>query len=514
MMSQQPCPTNQTPDRPCLAHDDSPWDRRLGPLIPWVVLVGIAARLAQYLACNSLWGDEGFLLLNLQHYDLHRLLTGRLDYVSQALGYPTATQAAPPLFLLILKVISDTLGQSEYAMRFLPLLMGILCLPAFAILARRLLPPAIAFFLIAFLACSDKLILQAATVKQYSGDVLIATILLLIAFARRPQCPMRRLMLAAVFTAPILWFSHTAIFIFAALSLASLPIFARRGAMGWVKYLAVNLLVFVSFAMLWWFSIRAQRDPYLDEFWARGFADYSRPLRWPLWLAENLVELLTYALRPLGLLLLVPLAFGVVDLCRLRRFDLLMTLGGPFLLVVVAALLHQYPLAAQRITMFLIPAEYLLAGYGLLAMRRLLPRLWNLLWWALPACILTALLVRCAYELMIVQPGTQLRPAIEHLRARRQPGEPVYIIGESFSATFLCYWPDPDPLIKLAADPRLAAAPIPDEHFWLLLRLEPRRPDRAKGLLNPPNAALDPSASFRDSYEGCALHFRPRKDAK
>lgn len=498
------------PDALPLPQDQSPWDRRLAPLIPWVVLLGIAARIAQYLACSSLWGDEGYLLLNLQHYDLHRLLTGRLDYVSHALGYLTSTQAAPPLFLLILKRIVDTFGSSEYALRFVPLLMGILYLPAFALLARRLLPPSIAFFLVGFLAFSDKLVLQAATVKQYSGDILITSLLLLIVFARYPQCPMRRLLLAALFTAAAVWFSHTAIFIFAALSLAYLPVFARQGLIGWTRYVLVNFLVFISFALLWWFSIRVQRDPYLDEFWAKGFADYSRPLRLPLWLADNLVELFSYALRPLGSLILVPLGFGVFDLWRSRRFDLLIALAGPFLLIVLAAFLHQYPLAAQRITMFLIPPAFLLAGHGLHAMRRLLPNLWNLLWWSLPAAIFIGLLIGCFAQLVLIHPRTQLRPAIDYLRAHRQPNEPVYVASESFSATFLCYWPNPDPQIHLAPDPKLPQAPIPDDHFWLLVRIEPRRPDRVQGLLNPPNAVLDPATSFRATHEGCALHFIPR----
>ncbi|HEX2970705.1 MAG TPA: hypothetical protein VHP11_00130 [Tepidisphaeraceae bacterium] len=475
------------------------WNQRFRAAIFLVVLLGIACRVGLFLSRQSFWGDEAYLLLNLRHYSLWRILTGRLDYVS-------STQAAPPLFLLILKYVMQYLGSSEYSMRLLPLVCSSLALPLYAILALRLLPPAVAFWPVAFLAFTDVLVVQAATLKQYSGDALVVVLLLLIAFPRGFSSPSRRLLSVALVASVTLWFSHPTIFLFAAVSLALLPHFIRGPVANRLRYCLLNLPVALSFFALYFFSIRAQRDPFLDAYWSECFIDFAQPLRIPRFIVENTWELFTYPVRPLGGLLLIPAAFGIVSLHRSRKNELLTALLAPIVLVFLAGATHQYPYTAGRITIFLIPCEFLLAAFGIPAMRRILPQPFHHAPWILPAGILILMLSLLPSRSVFRDHSGHLRSAVEHLVAHRQPTEPIYILGQEESAVFRCYHPVPDSLTYF--DLPLSTYPT-DDAFWLLFRANRLRklPKDAVSPLVQPHATLDTSASLDPPSGGAALRF-------
>ncbi|HMC65613.1 MAG TPA: hypothetical protein VKI65_11805, partial [Gemmataceae bacterium] len=77
------------------------------PVFPIVLgLVGVAARLRQYLAAPSFWYDEAFLLTNICEMSFGELVGPLRD-----------NQVAPPLFLWILRALYVALGPGELVMR-------------------------------------------------------------------------------------------------------------------------------------------------------------------------------------------------------------------------------------------------------------------------------------------------------------------------------------------------------------------------------------------------------------
>ncbi len=84
--------------------------------LPWtagLVLLGLALRLFHYLRNPSVWHDEAALVLNVLGKSFRELL-GPLWF----------SEAAPPLFLWIEKVVTHTLGDGTYALRLVPFLTG------------------------------------------------------------------------------------------------------------------------------------------------------------------------------------------------------------------------------------------------------------------------------------------------------------------------------------------------------------------------------------------------------
>ena len=72
------------------------------------------------------------------------------------------TQAAPPAFLLSEKVAVVTLGSSEYALRFVPLLSGLAALILFRSVAQRFLQPFPALVALTLFAVAEPLVYYTA----------------------------------------------------------------------------------------------------------------------------------------------------------------------------------------------------------------------------------------------------------------------------------------------------------------------------------------------------------------
>ena len=95
-------------------------------------------------------------------------LTSPLDY----------NQGAPIGFLLLVKASTELFGRSEYALRLVPFIFGIVSVLLFYRVARDFIVPSAVPLAVALFAILPPLVYYSSEVKQYSGDVM-ATLLLL-----------------------------------------------------------------------------------------------------------------------------------------------------------------------------------------------------------------------------------------------------------------------------------------------------------------------------------------------
>ena len=80
------------------------------------------------------------------------------------------------------------------------------------------------------MAFCDKLIQYCVEVKQYSGDMMVAALLIFVAIHGTPrQSPSRRLLKTAVVASLLLWFSHTTAIIFGGVTAVLLVSICRWG---------------------------------------------------------------------------------------------------------------------------------------------------------------------------------------------------------------------------------------------------------------------------------------------
>ncbi len=135
-----------------------------------IFLLGVFLRCNTYLYQRSLWLDECYLFENIYN-------RGFFDFFSTLLY----SQSAPPLFLMLEKLIVNTFGFRELTLRFIPFLASIISIPVFYFFSKQFLTKSISIIAASlFFAVNIHFIYYAQELKQYSSDVLCFMILFMI----------------------------------------------------------------------------------------------------------------------------------------------------------------------------------------------------------------------------------------------------------------------------------------------------------------------------------------------
>jgi hypothetical protein len=354
-----------------------------------VVLISLNLlwRIVRYALAFPLWGDEASLVENIVLRDFFGLFAP-LDYVTVA-----------PLGLMwtVFPVIS-VFGPSEWALRLVPFIAGVLSMFLFWRLASKVLERTAAFVSIAIFAAAYYPLRHGVEIKPYATDLLVALVLACLAWevSQRPQSAR---WWAGLIAASVLgvWFSFPSIFVAGGVALFLAYHFFRSPSAGFFGFLtAYGVLLLVSFAAMVVFFAGPHSEVNAAlakiEPWINAFPPTHEPARLPMWLLRTHTgNMLAY---PVGgknggsTLTLLLVVIGSVSMWRHRK-DLLILLLGPLPLVLIAAALHRYPYGdSARVSIFMAPAFCLLAGLGLAsALKAVLPDRW------VPAGVLAAGLV-------------------------------------------------------------------------------------------------------------------------
>lgn len=332
---------------------------RNSPRLLWVVVaLGALLRLARYLDNRSLWLDEAMLAINVTEKSFSELF-GRLEFL----------QTAPIGFLLAEKSVVSVLGDSEHALRLVPLLASLASLVLFAYVARRLLTPPVALLATGFFAASPRLLYFSSEIKPYSSDVAVALALIALALRAnddRERRPVQRLVPLALVAPVAVWFSFPAILVLGAIAvfLAIGPL--RKGDRRQVGAIAALAGVWVaSFGVLYAVSstnVSRTADAVFEGGSSHGsnrFADMIEK-SWSIVFDPGGFQHGTNGLAALLLLI------GLLALMRDRQSDRIVLLGLPLAIAAVAELLGRYPLGG-RFSLFLVPGLVLVVAYGVSA---------------------------------------------------------------------------------------------------------------------------------------------------
>jgi hypothetical protein len=502
------------------AFQSTPGDPSLRPWLAAIVLLGVGLRVAQYLAHQSLWGDEAYLILNVRGLRWDQLLTGRLTLAAMP-------QNCPPALLLILKLLDRRPDSAEWLLRLPSLLASCAALTFAALAARKILltwtrDPILAARWACFpalaMALSDRMIFQSATVKQYSSDVFCSAVLMFAwaSWRQSQRAPLKFSLLAAA----LVWVSLPAPMVYLPLALAML-IEQRDGpSTRWrqiVRWLANQLPFAVSLALLASTTLRNQADPQMWRLWAPALANWHHPLGIPLWLANRSLQLFAYPLGPLSNLLPFGL-LGAAAMVRQRNWAILAGLAGPIAVLMFAGLARLYPLTGQRVTMFVAPFELMLATIGLVALaqisRRLLPSAWPApaISVSLAAFMLAVPAILAVRHLAQPQSKGNLRQMIQTVAARREPADRVYASDSEADAVIRCYSPVSGPANHIAsagllADGDLAGPALSSgKSCWLIVARDPSRPSGKQTPLPLPRGWIVGPGSVI-ANDGCAVHL-------
>lgn len=395
--------------------------RATATIVAVTCLVGLFLRAHLYLVNRSLWIDEAMLALNIVNRSLSELFQP-LDY----------SQGAPVGFLLLQKVIVLLAGGSDYALRVLPFSAGIGSVPLMYAVSRRYSPGLAPVVSLGLFALCARLIYYSSELKQYSTDVFVTLVLLLLV----PRClerdaKPRAFVWFGLAAGLAVWFSHPAVFVATAAFLAlGLTGHTRRSARRLLWLAAAAAAFALNLAFLYAISLRSlASDGVLLSYWRGSFAPMP-PWSDVRWYFRALGDMLH---DPAGLPTTVAtvglLATGALSFA-LRQWPLMVVLTGPFLLAVVASSLGKYPFGG-RLLLFALPLLAVLIAEGVERLRTVLLNVNRWLAWSVFALSVLHLMygpVAVAYHNILSPPlGEHVKPVLSHLREHLRDGDLVYV---------------------------------------------------------------------------------------
>jgi hypothetical protein len=328
------------------------------------VLIGIALRGWQYAANPSIWVDEAATARNILDRPVPALFAP-LDY----------GQVAAPGFLLAVKLSTFSFGPSEYALRLIPLLAGILSVCGFYFVARLFVarPPAlVAAFMF---STAVPLVFFSSNLKPYSSDVAITLVVLAMAHAaQQPVLRWRSAWWLAVLGIVVVFFSQAAVFSLTAAGAAVLLSAIVRGPRDRGQRVAVVLAwgAAVAGAVAYGFrSMTAVDYAYLHRFWAPAFMP-TAPMAAMKWLLA--VARLVFAGPPRpdafdgtleyagGSLFVTLFVIGALTMCYMKPVQGILVVG-PIVLAIVGSGMGMYPVGT-RVSLFLVPLLFLIVVFA------------------------------------------------------------------------------------------------------------------------------------------------------
>jgi hypothetical protein len=419
-----------------------------------IIALGAALRIRAWSHWRSLWNDEIFLAHNIVTRGLFPLLFHPLDL----------NQAAPPLFLAAERLAVDLFGSGERALRLPSLLAGLITLPLFHLLARRLLSPRgrlLAMFLFAILA---PLIYYSSEVKQYQWDVAVTLAILLTATEvwRNPQSH-RCITLYALAGALGIFSSHVAPFAMAGTGLVLLTTNRIwKSALPLLKVAAIWAVL--ELANYYLFLLPVEHGPsraMLYNFWldAGAFPPESADAKALLpWIGDRFTTLFsgynTLFLTAPNVALLAAIVGATILVIGPRPIGAALLLA-PLPLALAAAIARKYPFG-DRLALYTAPILCLLIAAGI-------DTFWGktrtrlLLGLLIAAMILTGPMLRAYYTFRRPTEREETKQAYEWIANNFQPGDAIFLYHKTPSYDYYA------PKTNLAGLRQLWECPTPTQ---------------------------------------------------
>ncbi|MFB2838229.1 glycosyltransferase family 39 protein [Floridanema evergladense] len=389
----------------------------------FAILFGITIRFSQYLSNRSLWGDEASIALNIVDRSYLELLQP-LDY----------NQAAPPGFLWIEKLAVQLFGNNEYALRFFPLIAGIISLFALYELAKKTVSVIAIPIALILLASLKEPLYYATEVKQYSSDIMVALLIsLLLIPLQNKTLETSKIILISSLGIVAFWLSHPAIFVLAGIEIVSFiltPALRKKEIL--INRLPLYLIWIIGFIFLYFITLtNVAKNQNLHNAWK---PEYPQSIFDFIWLIHSFIRFFN---QPLGFKIMDEVAIvvfiiGTIIFLRKKKQTFLI-LMSPLLVTLVAAYLHKYPFRS-RLILFLTPFFILIIAEGTAFFFSHFTKPKKRI--KIAGLIIATLLIfppLIQSSVYFFHPETrhEIRPIIEYIKTNQKPDDAIFLAGGS-----------------------------------------------------------------------------------
>lgn len=388
-----------------------------------IIAFGIILRASKYLPAFSMRGDELAVTFNLLNRSAADLITRPLD----------SEQAAPVGFVLLVKALMTIFGHSEYFLRLVAFAAGCLSLVAMQSLLSKTVGRYGNILALAAFAFSDYLIYYSAELKQYSSDVLVALILLLVFYRHLTrETDAKDFVLLAILGILAFCFSYPAIFVMAGIGITLfLHYWKDKQKLLWIVLTGVSWAA--VFLALYFLLLRQQtQSSYLITFWDNLLSFMPMPpWRDITWFPKALTGLFfVVAGLSSSLLLVLPVyILGLWGFWREAKWQWILALTLPVAINILVSGFHKYPFHG-RLILYLLPLVFVVLGKGVDLLMHLIPNrvLANLAFAGLLILFLRPV-VSTVHSYLFTQDYLRddLKPVMAFVRDNRQDGDILYL---------------------------------------------------------------------------------------
>lgn len=393
-------------------------------LVISIIMVGVILRASKYLPAWSMRGDELAVTENLIKKSWGELMTKPLD----------SNQAAPVGFLLLEKLLVSAFGPLDYILRLPAMLAGCIALILLYSLLHRMGESHGTVFALLALAFGSFPIYYSSELKQYSTDVLIALLLLVLVYGHlHKETKARDFLKLGVLGALAICFSHPAIFMLAVIGPILLVHHWYDSQKRWWTLLAGATWVFV-FLILYWILLRHQTaSEYLVTFWG-NLQSYMplRPWRNPAWFPNAWGHLLVNIAgfpRAAVLLLSVIYVVGVGSLLKARKWQWAAILVLPIAVNMIVSGFQKFPFHG-RLILYLVPLVLVVLAIGIGALVRMIPNRMaaNLVFAGIAAfSVSSAVSTANSYLITREYVVDDMKPVLAYMRDHAEKGDLAYL---------------------------------------------------------------------------------------
>jgi len=386
------------------------------------LFIGCALRFAEYAAQPSLSFDEAVVAHKITRHSLTTLTFDASDFKNM-LAYPIG-------FLALEKLALDWLGNNELGLRFFPFLFSVFSLFLFPHLAKKILAPPWDMGATLLFTISPVMVATSSVLKPLSADVFFGLLCFLILFEmtrRQMDFPSAAVITLIGLTAVAT--SFTAIFIlFAGLPIVLILRFKRspKKDVKFALYIAGIWLLAVLFYYV--ISLRYFRsDVALKDYWQAYFLPMEEgflfSLKWLLGIFHFFFRKFLLIFPGLTAFLII---LGTYRLLK-QEWSKAAILGAPLIFLLILSALKIYPFGDRTVFIF-VPVFLLLLTSGLVFFGRLKNTLLKI---CVPlifmGLILSHYLPVAFQQLVTLSGGEEIKPVLQALSRRRQPGEPIAV---------------------------------------------------------------------------------------
>ena len=316
-----------------------------------LILSGISIRIYHYLVNRSLWLDEALLSNSIISSDFAGLLEP-LDN----------RQIAPIGFLFAQKISVIIFGENEFALRLFPLLCGILSLPFFYLLLKRLTDEKMVIPGLILFVFGKYLLYFSHEAKQYNLDVLFYSIVIYFFYLKDlAKDSYLKLIAKGILGGLLIWFSHiTIIFLVSIGSLLFIEALVKKDLEKIKKLLVPISIGTISIGLNYFLFLRGNSNETI-QITAFTSIGYFPPNLFQLknlsWFYTIIIHLIEYPLGTTsGIFIFAFLLLGCFHIIKSKKYKILL-MGFPIFVHFLLSCFRFYPFYGRFIlytTVFII----------------------------------------------------------------------------------------------------------------------------------------------------------------